>query len=147
MFKASGHPAKTFAMPTSSTLPYAAKQLNDTLINPAIHSTAECSSPQPEPKPSNRFTATASSMPPTVTPDRLTTRIKTPSPPTITAPQQLQHANTCKSTRTNYCTRLPSSQKVPVQGSKTLKMPTHVSPQTQERGSPHSPFCNADPTL
>ena len=53
VYMASGHPAKTLAMPSSSTLPYAAKQLDDTSINSRTQSFTQqlnASSPQPEPK-------------------------------------------------------------------------------------------------
>ena len=53
VFMASGHPANTSAMPSNSTLPYAAKQLDDTSINSRTQSFTRqlnASSLQPEPK-------------------------------------------------------------------------------------------------
>ena len=84
VFMASSHTTKTLAMPSNSTLHYAAKQLDDTVIN----------------KRTQPFTQQLNTSPPARKYVVQVLATGAQDPPTITAPQQLQRTNTCRSTRT-----------------------------------------------
>ena len=137
MFLASSHTTKTLAMPSKSTLPYATKQLDDTVIN---------SRTQP-------FTRQLNTSPPAKRLDGSTwfkswqLEPKTPSNHCSTATAACQHMQVDTNER---LLRLPSSRTSPGQTSRTLKTLAHdtnrtrplafahahdLSPQTQERRS------------
>ena len=81
MFPAPSHTAKTLALPSSSTLPYATKQLDDTVSNSRtqpLDLTAEYLNP-----PAKQLDGSTWFKPWQLE----------PKTPTITAPQQLQRAN------------------------------------------------------
>ena len=141
VFMASSHTTKTSAMPSNSTLHYAAKQLDDTVIN----------------KRTQPFTQQLNTSPPAKQLDG-STWFKSWQLEPKTPQQSLLHSNCSVPTHAGRhernCTRLPSSRTVPGQTSKTLKMSAHdtsrtrLSPQdTRTRQIPHAPFCNADHTL
>ena len=65
--------------------------------------------------------------------------LATDPPSTITAPQQLQHANTCRSTRTNYCKPTAMQPDTPRATFKPRRWKhAHEFPQSED--PPHSPF-------
>ena len=80
--------------------------------------------------------------------------LATDPPSTITAPQQLQHANTCRSTRMNYCKPTTMKPDTPRATFQTPKMKartrhrdrTRVSPERRSL-PPSLSICNADHTL
>ena len=126
-------------MPSSSTLPYAAKQLDDTSINSRTQPFTRqlnASSPSQSPKPSNRTTATANSMPPTVkmTPARLL-----PQPPDSKTTQLLAIASQChhQLDETNQVTSQPPDS-LTTRNKPQNRAPVHRNHCTQQMHPTHT---------
>ena len=126
VFMASSHTTKTSAMPSNLTLHYAAKQLDDTVIN----------------KRTQPFTQQLNTSPPAKQLDG-STWFKSWQLEPKTRQQSLLHSSCSVPTHAGRhdrnCSRLPTSRTVPGQTSRTLKMSAHDtsctrhSPQTHER--------------
>ena len=141
VFMASSHTTKTPAMPSNSTLHYAAKQLDDTVISNRTQPFARQLNTSPPAKQLDGSTWFKS------------WQLEPKTSPTITAPQQLQRANTCRSTRTKLLptTKQPHGPRANVQNPENVRTRhqshTTFTSDARTRQIPHAPFCNADHTL